>query len=44
MKKFPLLKFEADNNKKYEVGAIWNSVVYAKKADKYLLKLYYMIA
>ena len=38
-----MLEFEAGYNKEYEVEAIQDNVVYAKKANKYLLKLYYLI-
>ena len=36
-------EFETDNNKKYEVEAIQDSAIYAKEADQYLLKLYYLV-
>ena len=39
-----LTEFEISNNKKYEVEAISKSAIYAKKADKYLLELYYLVA
>lgn len=44
MSKFLVPKFEAGNNKKYEVEAIQDSAVYTKKASKYLPELYYLIA
>lgn len=35
------LEFEAGNSKKYEVEAIWDSTVYAKKLKSgHLLRLY----
>lgn len=37
-------KFEANNNKDYKVKAIQVSAVYTKKADEYLLELYYLVA
>ena len=37
------LEFEAGNSKEYKVEAIWNSVVYANKAEDYLLGLYYLV-
>ena len=38
-----MLEFEPGNNKEYKVKAIQDSTVYAKKADKYLPGLYYLI-
>lgn len=35
-------KFEAHNNKEYRIKIIWDSVVYIKKANRHLLKLYYL--
>lgn len=40
---FLVLEFETSNNKKYKVEAIWDSVVYVKKVDRYLLELYYLV-
>ena len=42
---FPELEpeFDAGNNKKYEVEAIIDSVVYAKKAEWHLPDLYYLV-
>ena len=38
------LKFEAGDNKEYEVNGIWNSVVYAKKSiTGQLPGLYYLV-
>ena len=38
------LKFEAGNNKKYEVDNIWDSMVYAKEsATGQLPRLYYLV-
>ena len=37
-------KFEEGNNKGYKVKTIQNSTVYAKKADGYLSRLYYLVA
>ena len=39
----PEPEFDAVNNKEYKVEAIIISVVYAKKAKKYLLGLYYLV-
>ena len=45
MNKFlPVQEFEAGNNKKYEIKVIQNSAIYAKKVDKYLPRLYYLVA
>ena len=38
-----LLEFETGDNKEYEVKAIRDNIVYAKEANKYLLKLYYLV-
>ena len=37
-------EFEPGNNKEYKVEAIRDSAVYAKKADRYLPGLYYLVA
>ena len=37
------LKFDADNNQEYEVETIKDSAVYAKKAEKHLPGLYYLV-
>ena len=43
--KFLLMpKFEVDDNKEYELKAIQNSTIYAKEADRYLSKLYYLVS
>ena len=39
----PEPKFHALDNKKYKIKAIKNSILYAKKPEKYLLSLYYFI-
>ena len=39
----PEPEFDAGNNKKYEVEAIIDSAVYAKKAKKHLSGLYYLV-
>ena len=36
-------EFEADNNKRYKIEANQNSAVYAKKVDRYILGLYYLV-
>lgn len=36
-------KFEMGNNKKYNVKAICNNAVYAKKVDRHLPGLYYLV-
>lgn len=41
--KFLLLKFEANDNKKYEIEVIRDSAIYAKGASKYLFGLYYLV-
>ena len=38
------LKFEAGDNKEYEVNDIWDSAVYAKKSAEQLPVLYYLIS
>ena len=40
----PEQKFDASNNKKYEVEAIINSTIYAQKAKGHLLGLYYLVS
>lgn len=37
------LKFERSDNGKYEIKAIWNSAIYAKKSKDQLLSLYYLV-
>ena len=37
------LEFNTSNNKEYKVEAIRDSTVYAKKAEKHLLGLYYLV-
>ena len=44
MNKFSAPEFEPDDDKEYKVEAIQKSAVYAKKADGYLLGLYYLVA
>ena len=39
----PEFEFQPSNNKEYEVEAIWDKVVYAKKAGRYLPRLYYLV-
>lgn len=34
---------ELGNNKEYKVETIWDSIIYTKKVDKYLLRLYYLV-
>ena len=41
MNKLP--EFGMDDNKEYEVEAIWDIKVYVKKVDRYLLELYYLV-
>ena len=43
MNKFLMPEFKKSNGKEYEVEAIWNSKIYAKEADRYLLGLYYLV-
>ena len=40
---FSVPDFEPGDNKEYEVDAIHDSAVYAKEADGYLPKLYYLV-
>ena len=40
----PELKFDASNNKEYEVEAIKDSAVYAKEAEGHLPGLYYLVS
>ena len=37
------LKFEAGNNKMYEVDGIWNSAVYARVSARQLPGFYYLV-
>ena len=37
------LKFEAGNNKEYEVDGIWDSAVNARESAKQLPGLYYLV-
>ena len=37
------LEFEAGYDKEYKVNSIWDSVVYAKKLEGQLLRLYYLV-
>ena len=39
----PKLEFDASNNKEYKVETIIDSTVYAKKAEKHLQSLYYLV-
>ena len=42
-REFSVLEFELSNNNKYELEAIQDSAVYAKKVDGYLAGLYYLV-
>ena len=42
-KKVRELEFEASNSKKYKMKAIWESAIYANKAESYLPYLYYLV-
>ena len=44
MNEFLVLKFKAGNDKKYEVEAIQDNVIDAKKINKHLPRLYYLVA
>ena len=44
MNEFLVPELEPSDDKEYEVEAIWDSVVYTKKADGYFLGLYYLVA
>lgn len=37
------LEFQDNSNKKYEIKAIYNSVVYGKESEDQLLDLYYLV-
>lgn len=38
------MKVEANNNNnKYKVKKIWNSIIYARKKKDYLLKFYFFV-
>ena len=37
------LEFKAGNNKKYEVGGIWDNVIYARESARQLPGLYYLV-
>lgn len=37
-------EFESDNNKEYEMEAIQNIAIEAKKVNRYLSRLYYLVA
>ena len=39
-----MLEFEPDNNKEYEVEAIWDNAVYVKEVDGHLPGLYNLFA
>ena len=43
-REFSVPEFEPGNDKEYEMEVIRDSAVYAKKADKHLLGLYYLVA
>ena len=43
-REFLVPEFELGNDKKYELETIWDSVVYAKEADRHLPGLYYLVA
>ena len=36
--------FEQDDDKEYDMEAIWDSAVYAKEASWHFPKLYYLVA
>ena len=42
-REFSVPEFEPGNNKEYEVEAIRDSAVYAKKVDRHLSGLYYLV-
>ena len=42
-REFSVLEFEPGNNKEYKLEAIQERIVYAKKADGHLSKLYYLV-
>lgn len=36
-------EFEVNNDKKYEIKEIWDSIVYVKESKKHLSGLYYFV-
>ena len=42
--KFAMPEFEVGDNKEYKVEAIHEDAVHAKKANRHLLRLYYLVA
>ena len=40
---FSVPKFEVGDDKEYEMEAIRNSIVFAKKVDGHLSRLYYLV-
>ena len=40
---FELDASKGNNNKKFKIEAIWDSVIYAKKLENYLLGFYYLL-
>lgn len=43
MKEFLVPEFKTSDNKENKIEAIKDNAIYTKKADKYLLELYYLI-
>ena len=43
-REFSMPEFEPDNDKKYKVEIIRDSTAYVKETDRYLLRLYYLVA
>lgn len=37
-------KSDIGNDKEYKVETIWDGAVYAKKIDRHLLRIYYLVA
>ena len=43
-REFSVSEFEPGDNKKYKVEAIQDNAVYAKKTNRHLPRLYYLVA
>ena len=42
-REFSVPKFELGDDKEYEMEVIQDSAIYAKEADRYLLRLYFLV-
>ena len=43
-REFSVPEFEPSNDKEYKIEAIRGNAIYAKEADRYLPKVYYLVA